>query len=251
MADLQINQTSIIASSATTAPAQLAFETWSVTALPAAIPTLLAGQTLALTDATSGASTSQQAEVIRVTAANAGATSITVQRGCDGTTPVAHTNPATFNITLVAMSIPVSGNLSIAFNNTGTATTCSGGTLVYTFIASTGITVPICPYPVMLEWDGHLTMSGTAQPGSLFLAVQETTTGTATLVGSSARSCLATNSGADSKIIGGCPGHFYLGPTTAVRTFSLYGVALWDSTAGAFTVANSLTNPTMLRAFVL
>jgi hypothetical protein len=103
--DIQLNAQSITTTSATTAPVAGTTEVWTVTALPASVPTLLTGQTYALVDATAGASSSQQSEVIRVTVATTGGTSITVTRGADGTTPVAHANPATFNIVVVASAL--------------------------------------------------------------------------------------------------------------------------------------------------
>lgn len=101
MTDIQLNGQSITTTSATTAPSAGTSESWTVTALAAGIPTLGAGQTYALVDATPGATAAQQAEIQRITAATAGATTITVTRGADGTTPVAHSNPATFNIVVV------------------------------------------------------------------------------------------------------------------------------------------------------
>lgn len=105
MPDVQRNAQSITTTSATTAPAAGTSEVWTVTALGAGIRTLISDETYALIDATPGASSAQQAEIVRVTAATAGATSITVTRGVDGTTPVAHTNPSTFNIVVVASSV--------------------------------------------------------------------------------------------------------------------------------------------------
>jgi hypothetical protein len=101
MPDIQLNAQSITTTSATTAPSAGTSEAWTVTALASGIPTLGVGQTYALIDATVGASTAQQAEVVRVTAATAGGTSITVTRGADGTTPVAHAATSTFNIVIV------------------------------------------------------------------------------------------------------------------------------------------------------
>lgn len=106
MPDIQRNAQSITTTSATTAPAAGTSETWTVTALAAGIRTLAAGETYALVDATSGATSNQSAEIIRVTAATAGATSITVTRGVDGTTPVAHANPSTFAIIVTAGAMP-------------------------------------------------------------------------------------------------------------------------------------------------
>lgn len=117
MPDIQLNGQSITtgSTSGTTAPATGATETWTVTALAAGIPTLdtSRGQTYALVDATAaavvpqtGTTQAQTAEVIRVNTAVAGATSITVTRGADGTTPVAHATGSTFNIVVVAGSIP-------------------------------------------------------------------------------------------------------------------------------------------------
>jgi len=106
MPDVQRNGQSITTTSATTAPSAGTSETWTVTALASGIRTLTSGETYALVDATTGATSSQQAEIVRVTAATAGATSITVTRGVNGTTPVAHANPSTFNIIVTADSLP-------------------------------------------------------------------------------------------------------------------------------------------------
>ena len=97
MPDVYANNATLVTTSATTSPSALASETWTVTALPGAWPTLAAGQTLRLADATSGASTSQQAELVLLTASTgSGATSITVTRGVEGTTPVAHASSSTW-----------------------------------------------------------------------------------------------------------------------------------------------------------
>lgn len=109
MPDVQLNIQSLTTTSATTAPAARTSETWTVTALAAGIRTLASGETYALVDATSGATAAQLAEVVRVTAATAGATSITVTRGADATTPVAHSNPCTFNIVVVATALISAG----------------------------------------------------------------------------------------------------------------------------------------------
>jgi lysophospholipase L1-like esterase len=102
MGDVELNGQRLVTTSATTSPAALTSETWTVTALPVGIPTLTGGGTYALTDVTLGSSAGQQAEIARVTAATAGATSITVTRGVDGTTPVAHAATATFAVVQVA-----------------------------------------------------------------------------------------------------------------------------------------------------
>lgn len=107
MPDIPLNNKSLVTTSATTAPAAGTSETWSVTALATGIRTLVAGETYALVDATSGASSSQQAEIVRITAATAGGTSITVTRGCDNTTPVAHAGTSTFNFIVVAGALPI------------------------------------------------------------------------------------------------------------------------------------------------
>lgn len=102
--DVQLNGQSLTTSGSagTTAPSAGTSETWTVAALGSGIPTLAGSQTYALVDASSGASAGQQAEIIRVTAAVAGATSITVTRGVEGTTPVAHAAASPFNIVEVA-----------------------------------------------------------------------------------------------------------------------------------------------------
>jgi hypothetical protein len=176
-----------------------------------------------------------------------------VQRGCDSTTPVAHANPSTFNIVIVASSVQDNGaELAFVQNSTGTATTVSGASLTYFLITGTGLTVPISARPVNLMWDGSMAFTTTVAPGLLFLTVQETTSGTGAVAlgagASSTRSGLPSNSGAWSKGLGNCPGFYRLGPTTTVRTFSLYSTMLWDSATGVFTVANSAASPTWFRA---
>jgi hypothetical protein len=101
MTDIQLNGQSITTTSATTAPSAGTSESWTVTALAAGIPTLGTGQTYALVDATPGATAAQQTEIQRITAATAGGTTITVTRGADGTTPVAHAATSVFNIVVV------------------------------------------------------------------------------------------------------------------------------------------------------
>lgn len=106
MTDVLLNIASLVTTSATTAPASGTSETWTVTALGSKFRALAAGETYALVDATSGATSSQQDEIIRVTACTgSGATSITVTRGCDGTTPVAHASTATFNVVVVSSTV--------------------------------------------------------------------------------------------------------------------------------------------------
>lgn len=84
--------------SGTTAPAAGTSQSWTVAALPAAAGAALGtGETLRLVDSTAGGSTAQQAEIVLLTAmAGTGATSVTVTRGVEGTTPVAHSTGATF-----------------------------------------------------------------------------------------------------------------------------------------------------------
>jgi len=88
----------VTGSSGTTAPSAGTSETWAVAALPASFGAALGtGQTLRLVDSTAGASTGQQAEIVLLTASKGTrATSITVTRGVEGTTPVAHSTGATF-----------------------------------------------------------------------------------------------------------------------------------------------------------
>lgn len=102
MSDVELDGQRLVTTSATTSPAALTSETWTVTALPAGIPTLTGAGTYALSDVSLGASAAQQGEIVRVTAATAGATSITVTRGVDGSTPVAHAATATFAVVFVA-----------------------------------------------------------------------------------------------------------------------------------------------------
>lgn len=99
MPDIQLNRQSITASgtAGTTAPSSGTSEVWTVTALSSGIPALSTNQTYALMNA-NGIST----EIIRVTACDgSGDTSITVTRGADSTTPVAHSSGSTFNIVVV------------------------------------------------------------------------------------------------------------------------------------------------------
>lgn len=106
MTDVLLNIASLTTTSATTAPAAGTSETWTVTALSSKFRALAAGETYALVDATSGATTSQQDEIIRVTACDgAGDTSITVTRGADSTTPVAHAATSTFNVVIVSSTL--------------------------------------------------------------------------------------------------------------------------------------------------
>lgn len=99
MPDVQLDAQSLVTTSATTAPSAGTVETWTVTALPAGFRALSGNETYAIRDATSGATSSQQAELMRVTACDgAGDTSISVLRGANGTTPVAHASTATFNV---------------------------------------------------------------------------------------------------------------------------------------------------------
>lgn len=103
MGDVQLNAQSLVTTSATTSPASGTSESWAVSALAAGIPALSTPGTYTLVDATSGATAQQQAEIIRVTACTgSGATSITVTRGADGTTPVAHAATSTFNLVPVS-----------------------------------------------------------------------------------------------------------------------------------------------------
>lgn len=102
-ADVQLDGQSLVTTSATTSPASGTSESWTVTALAATIPALKAGQTYALVDANPLASAAQLADITRVTACTgSGATTITVTRGVDGSTPVAHSNPCTFNVITTA-----------------------------------------------------------------------------------------------------------------------------------------------------
>src|SRR5664280_1786782 len=88
----------VTSSSGTTAPSAGTSQTWTVASLPAAFGAALGtGETLRLVDSTSGATTAQQAEIVLVTAMDGtGDTSITVTRGVEGSTPVAHSTGATF-----------------------------------------------------------------------------------------------------------------------------------------------------------
>jgi hypothetical protein len=88
----------VTGSSGTTGPSGGTSETWAVAALPVSFGAALgASETLRLVDSTAGASVGQQAEIVLLTASTgSGATSITVTRGAEGTTPVPHSAGATF-----------------------------------------------------------------------------------------------------------------------------------------------------------
>ncbi len=85
--------------SGTTNPVSGTSETWNVATLSSAWLTLAAGNTISIQDA------NLQSEIIRITALTAGATSITVTRGADSTTPVAHAAGATFTSTVVTSAL--------------------------------------------------------------------------------------------------------------------------------------------------
>lgn len=106
MPDVPVNVQTLVTTSATTAPAAGTSETWTVTALATGFAALGADETYTLIDVTTDSTAAQNAEICRVTATSgSGDTSISVTRGCDGTTPVAHSNPATFAVVVVAASI--------------------------------------------------------------------------------------------------------------------------------------------------
>src|SRR5664280_2032594 len=88
----------VTGASGTTAPAAGTSQTWTVAALPASFGAALgAGETLRLVDSTAGTTSAQQAEIVLLAASTgSGATSVTVTRGVEGTTPVAHSTGATF-----------------------------------------------------------------------------------------------------------------------------------------------------------
>ena len=89
--------------SGTTAPVAGTTETWSVAALSSLWPVLATSQQMTIQDATGGASVNQQSEIILVTSCGGpGSTSISVTRGVEGTTPVAHASGSTFLNTITA-----------------------------------------------------------------------------------------------------------------------------------------------------
>lgn len=97
--DIPLNDASFTTSgtSGTDAPAAGTSETWDVSALSSAWPTLYYNQWVAVQDPAA------PSELIWVTACKgAGATSITVTRGAEHTTPVAHASGATFAAVLTA-----------------------------------------------------------------------------------------------------------------------------------------------------
>ena len=118
-------------SSGTTAPASGTSETWNVSALSSVWAALSGSQTYAVVDAV-GTTT----EIIRVTACTgSGATSITVTRGADGTTPVAHASGASFKCVAVSsffnqlaeaglMPVPTASGQTVV--STGTSTSSWG-----------------------------------------------------------------------------------------------------------------------------
>ena len=117
---------STTSSSGTDAPAALTSQTWTVNALSALWPALSGSQTMSIQDPLA------QSEIMRITASTgSGAVSITVTRGVDGTTPVAHGTGATFINVAVASALNGFGNAfltSPAFSGTPTAPTAAPGT---------------------------------------------------------------------------------------------------------------------------
>lgn len=106
--------------SGTTAPVAGTTETWSVAALSSLWPILATSQQMTIQDATGGASTNQQSEIILVTAcAGAGSTSVSVTRGWENTTPVAHASGSTFVNTITAGT---TNNIRPLFENVKTIT---------------------------------------------------------------------------------------------------------------------------------
>ena len=111
MPDIYANNATFLTSSSsgTTTPVSGTVETWSVIALSSLWPAVAAPFTMSVQDP------AQQTEIIRITASTgSGATSITVTRGADGTTPVAHATGATFYCVAVSSALdafvtPISG----------------------------------------------------------------------------------------------------------------------------------------------
>jgi len=81
-------------------PASGTSETWTVVALSSLWPALSNGETITVQDVAA------PSEIIRMTASTgSGATSVTVTRGADGTTPVTHDTGASFLCTVVSSSL--------------------------------------------------------------------------------------------------------------------------------------------------
>jgi hypothetical protein len=68
-----------------------------VSALSAAFPTLTGSQAIALVDKATG----KTSEIVYLTTASSGATSVSVTRGAESTTPIAHTAGAVFAASVV------------------------------------------------------------------------------------------------------------------------------------------------------
>jgi mannan endo-1,4-beta-mannosidase len=125
MSDIFANNATLAttSTSGTTTPTSGTSESWSVSALSAAWPSLTAGQTMSIQDPAA------QSEIIRITASTgSGATSITVTRGADSTTPVAHATGATFACAAVASAL----NPSPYVQRSGTQLVLNGEPFVFT-----------------------------------------------------------------------------------------------------------------------
>lgn len=87
----------VTGSAGSTNPASGTSETWTVAALSAAFPTLTGSQAIALVDKATG----KASEIIYLTSASSGATSVSVTRGAESTTPIAHAAGAVFAASVV------------------------------------------------------------------------------------------------------------------------------------------------------
>lgn len=188
MADVQLNGQSITTTSATTSPLSGSTETWTISPLSSGIPALTSGQTYALIDATGGATVSQQAEIIRVTSCTGpGATSITVIRGADSTTPVAHSATSVFNIVIVASAMQdlisqqnqimstaaTIDELSLGFPISGVWNGSSVFTNQYNGAATINQTVWVAPYAAQIISAATMReFTNTAQDPNNYLQIQ-------------------------------------------------------------------------------
>lgn len=252
MPDIQLNAQSITtgSTSGTTAPASGTIETWTVAALGSGVSALLPGQTYALVDANSGATANQKSEIIRVTACTGpGATSITVIRGADNTTPYAHATATVFKV--VAVSSFFNSGVELAYAEVAGASisTAISGSLVYSQVVGAGIVVPPSAAPVWIEYEGSLAVTTTTGAGVTYLVLAETTSGSMAVIDSLPREFVGTNSGTYSKFLGAVAGSKRIGPTLDYRLFGLYGVQIPDTGSPTTQILNSVANPTSIVAY--
>lgn len=133
-----------------------------------------------------------------------------------------------------------SGNSELAYaeNASGTVTSMSttGGSGASVTIPSVSIVVPISTRAVWLEWGVDLIQTGTAQPGSFYLAVKEGATTWGLTV---AR--LPNSTAADQSVLT-VRGRTRLGTVAAAKTLTLVG-SLYTA-AGVTASANLLNGAT-------